>query len=130
MSPAADPDARGDPHAHGDHHAGGTTTPTPPVSLGRAGASRRTAHSGDDGSADPRLLAALLAFREGKGDQVEIVEAYREARLLIPLVAEKGDQGVGAHGLVVDKTQELVDRHRRRTRRTPCAARVHVGRRR
>lgn len=64
-------------------------------------------HSGDDGSADPRLLAALLAFREGTGDAVAVVEAYRTARLLIPLVAEKGDEGVGAHGLVVDKTQEL-----------------------
>ncbi|MFH8251026.1 SseB family protein [Microbacterium sp. B2969] len=64
-------------------------------------------HSSDDGSADPRLLAALLAFREGTGDQVAIVDAYRSARLLIPLVAEKGDHGIGAHGLVVDKTQEL-----------------------
>ncbi|WP_345802138.1 SseB family protein [Microbacterium sp. AZCO] len=65
------------------------------------------AHSNDDGSADPRLHAALIAFREGTGDQVAIVDAYRTARLLIPLVAEKGSDGVGAHGLVVDKTQEL-----------------------
>lgn len=64
-------------------------------------------HSGDDGSADPALLAALLAFREGTGDQTAVIDAYRSARLLIPLVAEKGDHGVGAHGLTVDKTQEL-----------------------
>jgi len=64
-------------------------------------------HSGDDGTADPALLAALTAFRDGAGDEVAIVEAYRSARLLIPLVAEKGDVGVGPTGLAVDKTQEL-----------------------
>ncbi|MCR2818297.1 SseB family protein [Microbacterium sp. zg.Y1090] len=64
-------------------------------------------HAGDDGSADPALLAALLAFRAGEGDQVAVVDAYRQARLLIPLVAEKGDEGVGPTGLAVDKTQEL-----------------------
>ncbi|GAA1933751.1 SseB family protein [Microbacterium aoyamense] len=64
-------------------------------------------NAGDDGSADPALLAALTAFRGGEGDQVAVVDAYRAARLLIPLVAEKGDHGIGAHGLDVDKTQEL-----------------------
>ena len=64
-------------------------------------------HSGDDGSADPALLAALTAFGSGNGDQVAVIDAYRAARLLIPLVAEKGEEGVGAHGLTVDKTQEL-----------------------
>ncbi|MGR6740429.1 SseB family protein [Microbacterium sp. F1-18] len=64
-------------------------------------------HAGDDGSADPALLAALEAFRAGTGDAVAVVEAYRAARLLIPLVPEKGDDGVGPTGLRVDKTQEL-----------------------
>lgn len=64
-------------------------------------------HAGDDGSADPALLAALTAFHAGAGDAIAVVEAYRSARLLIPLVAEKGDHGIGAHGLKVDKTQEL-----------------------
>lgn len=64
-------------------------------------------HSGDDGSADPALLLALEAFAAGGGDAGAVVEAYRTARLLIPLVAEKGDHGIGAHGLEVDKTQEL-----------------------
>ncbi len=70
-------------------------------------------HAGDDGSADPALLAALTAFRAGEGDQVAVVDAYRTARLLIPLVAEKGvlrqaqEPGVGPLGLEVDKTQEL-----------------------
>jgi hypothetical protein len=64
-------------------------------------------HAGDDGSADPALLAALQAFHAREGDAVAVVDAYRSARLLIPLIAEKGDEGVGAHGLAVDKTQEL-----------------------
>lgn len=64
-------------------------------------------HAGDDGSADPALLAALTAPRDTAAAQIAVIEAYRTARLLIPLVAEKGDHGVGAHGLEVDKTQEL-----------------------
>lgn len=64
-------------------------------------------HTGDDGSADPALLAALTAFHAGSGDPVAIVDAYRDARVLIPLVTEKGDEGVGPSGLRVDKTQEL-----------------------
>jgi len=70
-------------------------------------------HSHDDGSADPSLLAALTAFRVGRADQVAVIEAYRTARLLIPLVAEKGDgtdeaaEQIGGHGLPIDKTQEL-----------------------
>ena len=86
-----------DPHAHGDSAGvpweGRSFEPNP--------------HASDDGSADPALLAALTAPRESVAGQVDVVDAYRSARLLIPLVAEKGDEGVGAHGLVVDKTQEL-----------------------
>lgn len=63
--------------------------------------------SGDDGSADPALLDALLRFRSGDGSQVEVVDAFRSARVLVPLVAEKGAEGVGPTGLKVDKTQEL-----------------------
>jgi hypothetical protein len=36
-----------------------------------------------------------------------VVEALHDARLLLPLLATRGDEGVGAHGQVVDKTQEL-----------------------
>jgi len=64
-------------------------------------------HSGDDGSADPALLQALTSFHDGTADAVAVVDAYRPARLLIPLVAEKGDEGIGPTGLPVDKTQEL-----------------------
>jgi hypothetical protein len=65
------------------------------------------AHSADDGSADPALLDALLRFRAGEGSQVEVVDAFRSARVLVPLVAEKGEEGVAPSGLAVDKTQEL-----------------------
>lgn len=64
-------------------------------------------HSADDGSADPTLLDALTRFRAGEGSQVEVVDAFRSARVLVPLIAEKGDEGVGPTGLTVDKTQEL-----------------------
>ncbi len=64
-------------------------------------------HTGDDGSADPVLLGALQAFRAGTGGAASIVDAYRTARLLIPLLAQKGSHGIGPHGLEVDKTQEL-----------------------
>lgn len=63
--------------------------------------------AGDDGSADAALLAALTAFHAGDGAATGVVEAYRSARLLIPLIAEKGDEGIGPTGLRVDKTQEL-----------------------
>lgn len=95
MSQAAEPDSHG--NAHGDSAGvpweGRSFEPNP--------------HAGDDGSADPGLWLALMGFREGTGSATAVVEAYRTARLLIPLVAEKGDEGVGSHGLVVDKTQEL-----------------------
>jgi hypothetical protein len=83
---------------------------TPADSAGQPWSGRRFEQhpfAGDDGSADPALRAALQAFRAGTGDQVAVVEAYRTARLLIPLVAEKGDDGIGVNGLRVDKTQEL-----------------------
>ena len=64
-------------------------------------------HSGDDGTASPELAAALQAFLAGTGDQRGVVDALRTARLLIPLLTERGDEGVGPNGLLVDKTQEL-----------------------
>lgn len=64
-------------------------------------------HASDDGSADATLLSALTAPRDGGLSSTAIVDALRVARVLIPLVAEKGDEGIGPHGLPVDKTQEL-----------------------
>lgn len=64
-------------------------------------------HAADDGSADPALLAALTRFRAGEGSQQEVVDAFRGVRVLIPLIAEKGEEGTAPSGLTVDKTQEL-----------------------
>ena len=97
MSPDTDPGAGAHPH-HGADSAGVPWE-------GRKFHSNP--HAADDGSADPALLAALTAFRAGQGSQRDVVDAYRSARVLIPLIADKGDHGIGAHGLEVDKTQEL-----------------------
>lgn len=61
----------------------------------------------DDGSADPGLLEAVTRFRAAEVGMTEVVAALGVARLLVPLVTHRGDEGVGAHGQVVDKTQEL-----------------------
>jgi len=63
--------------------------------------------AGDDGAADPALLAALTAFAERRGARAAVVEALRAARLLVPLLAEAGDVGRTVEGRLVDKTQEL-----------------------
>ncbi len=83
------------------------TAPTRRGCPGRGAASSRTRTPGDDGSADPRCSPRSRRSARASGDQAAVVDAYRSARLLIPLVAEKGDHGIGAHGLEVDKTQEL-----------------------
>jgi hypothetical protein len=63
--------------------------------------------AGDDGSAPPRLVEALRRFRAHEVGAAEVVAALHGERLLIPLVAVRGEEGVGAHGQLVDKTQEL-----------------------
>lgn len=64
-------------------------------------------HAGDDGSPDPALAAALAAFRAGAGHAEAVIDALRDARVLVPMLAEAGEEGTAASGLVVDKTQEL-----------------------
>lgn len=61
----------------------------------------------DDGSADPRLIEAVRRFRAGELGAPQVVLAMHDARLLLPLVTVRGDEGIGAHGQLVDKTQEL-----------------------
>lgn len=90
-------------------------------------------HAHDDGRAPEALASALKRFRSGDGGQGDVVAAFAQSRLLIPLLAELGtgplseqigtdteqttsvtgesDSGagvdVGPHGLAVDKSQEL-----------------------
>ncbi|AGW41793.1 hypothetical protein O159_17550 [Leifsonia xyli subsp. cynodontis DSM 46306] len=64
-------------------------------------------YAGDDGAAPAALLGALAAFRAGEVGAEAVVEAVRASRVLIPLVAERGEEGESGAGLVVDKAQEL-----------------------
>ena len=66
-------------------------------------------HAADDGRAPEILATAIRRFRSGDGSQADVVAAFAHSRLLIPLLAESGDGGaeVGAHGLAIDKSQEL-----------------------
>jgi hypothetical protein len=63
--------------------------------------------AGDDGSAPPRVLEALRRFRAHELGVAEVVAVLHGERLLIPLIAVRGEEGVGADGQLVDKTQEL-----------------------
>lgn len=58
----------------------------------------------DDGSADPDLLAALGAFRAAAAGPEAVVDAYRRARLLIPLVTSAGPGAMRGPG---EASQEL-----------------------
>lgn len=63
--------------------------------------------SRDDGSAPEKLIEALRRFRGGELGESDVLEAVRESRLLIPLVAELGESGTNHRGELVDKSQEL-----------------------
>jgi hypothetical protein len=64
-------------------------------------------HAGDDGSADANLLTTLAAFKAQTAGPEAVIEAIKTARLLVPLVAQVGETGVGAHGQIVDKSADL-----------------------
>lgn len=71
----------------------------------------------DDGSAPEHLLEAIRRFRARELGEIEVVDAIRSARLLIPLVAHLGEaddhghasdhEHEGVNGLRIDKSQEL-----------------------
>ena len=61
----------------------------------------------DDGSAPEHLIEAIRRFRAREVGEVEVLDALRTSRLLIPLVAHLGESGHNDHGQLVDKTQEL-----------------------
>lgn len=79
-------------------------------SAGQPWAGRHFEHnasSDDDGSAPPVLIEALRRFRAREVGEAEVVDALRDSRLLIPLVAHLGEAGVNDRGHTVDKSQEL-----------------------
>ena len=61
----------------------------------------------DDGSAPVRVIEAIRRLRAGELGIAEVVAALHTERLLVPLIAEAGDEGIGPYGQKVDKTQEL-----------------------
>lgn len=60
----------------------------------------------DDGSASPELLSAIKEFHS-TGNPNEVFTQITKSRLLIPLLAELGEAGAGAHGQTVDKSADL-----------------------
>jgi hypothetical protein len=61
----------------------------------------------DDGSADPRLSAALAAWAEDRTAVDPVLEALRGARLLVPVVAVLGEAEEDERGLRREKTSEM-----------------------
>jgi hypothetical protein len=61
----------------------------------------------DDGSAPPAFLAASEAFHAGSVGPEAVVEALRDARLLVPLLAGLAEAGEGHGGRRTDKQAEL-----------------------
>jgi hypothetical protein len=61
----------------------------------------------DDGAAPEKLIEAIRRFRSRDVGETEVVDALRESRLLVPLIAQLGEAGTNDHGLTIDKSQEL-----------------------
>lgn len=63
--------------------------------------------SDDDGTADPRLTAALAAWAQDRTAERPVLEALQGARLLVPVVALLGEVEVDGNGLRREKTSEM-----------------------
>lgn len=64
--------------------------------------------SDDDGSADPRLSAALAAWAEDRTKEPEVLAALKGARLLVPVVALLGEVETDPEtGLKREKTSDM-----------------------
>jgi hypothetical protein len=63
--------------------------------------------SDDDGSADPRLSAALAAWAEDRTAEAPVLEALKDARLLVPVVAVLGEVEEDENGLRREKSSEM-----------------------
>ncbi|MEU6290086.1 SseB family protein [Streptomyces sp. NPDC046988] len=61
----------------------------------------------DDGSADPRLDAALAAWAEDRTALAPVLEALKGARLLVPVVAVLGEVEEDENGLRREKTSDM-----------------------
>jgi hypothetical protein len=66
-----------------------------------------SAFSDDDGSADPRLSAALAAWAADRTAEGPVLEALKDARLLVPVVAVLGEVEEDENGLRREKTSDM-----------------------
>ncbi|WP_327298577.1 MULTISPECIES: SseB family protein [unclassified Streptomyces] len=63
--------------------------------------------SDDDGTADPRLTAALAAWSQDRAAEPKVLEALKDARLLVPVVAMLGEAETGEDGLRREKSSDM-----------------------
>ena len=64
--------------------------------------------AGDEGTADPEVVAALTAYeRDPQGGWARAVAALQGSRLLVPVVAVLGEVEHDAQGLTRDKTSDM-----------------------
>ncbi|GGX49114.1 SseB family protein [Streptomyces fructofermentans] len=63
--------------------------------------------SDDDGTADPRLSAALSAWAEDRSAHAPVLAALKGARLLVPVVAVLGEVEEDENGLRREKTSDM-----------------------
>jgi hypothetical protein len=63
--------------------------------------------AGDSGAADEALVASIHALASGQARAEDVLAAFATARVLIPLLANLGEAGEGAHGQTVDKSADL-----------------------
>ncbi|MFB7665387.1 SseB family protein [Kitasatospora sp. NPDC056138] len=61
----------------------------------------------DDGTADPRLSAALAAWAEDRAAEPGVLEALTPSRLMVPIVALLGEVETDANGLKHEKTSDM-----------------------
>ena len=61
----------------------------------------------DDGSAPRILIEAIQSFRTGAVGPEAVVDAFRQCRVLIPLLADLGEAELGVHGQLVEKSADL-----------------------
>lgn len=61
----------------------------------------------DDGTADPRLAAALTAWAEDRQTEPELLAALTPSRLMVPIVALLGEVETDAAGLKHEKTSDM-----------------------
>ncbi|WP_405944937.1 SseB family protein [Streptomyces sp. NBC_00932] len=63
--------------------------------------------SDDDGTADPRLTAALADWSQDRAAEPKVLEALKDARLLVPVVAMLGEAETGEDGLRREKSSDM-----------------------